>query len=115
MDSPARPRAPSGADLLAGTPEAIEYCRSLIPAAFPDGLPSPELAARAAAAIWRHLREHADTEPVAWDPDDADGQRISAAFQRHGLVAALAEAARGPSPAAPQRLRVTAYSEELLP
>jgi hypothetical protein len=115
MDSMPLSRGPSGADLLAGTPEAVEYCRSLIPAAFPDGLPSPELAARAAGAIWRHLREHPETEPVAWDPDDADAQRISAAFQRDGLAAALAAAAGGRDGAAPPQVRVTAYSEELLP
>ena len=115
MDSTPRPRGPSGADLLAGTPDAVEYCRSLVPAAFPDGVPSPELAARAAGAIWRHLREHPGTEPVAWDPNDADAQRISAAFQRDGLAAALAEAARGHSTATAERLRVMAYSEEFLP
>jgi hypothetical protein len=114
MDSIPRPRGPSGSDLLAGTPEAVEHCRRLIPAAFPDGLPSPELAARAAGAIWRHLREHPDTEPVAWDPEDADAQRISAAFQRDGLAAALAEAAGGHHAAGPTRIRVTAYSEEFL-
>ena len=52
---------------------------------------------------------------MAWDPDDADAQRISAAFQRDGLAAALAEAARGHSTATAERLRVIAYSEEFLP
>jgi tRNA U34 5-methylaminomethyl-2-thiouridine-forming methyltransferase MnmC len=115
MDSTPRPRGPTGADLLAGTPEAVGYCRSLIPAAFPDGVPSPEVAARAAGAIWRHLREHPDAVPVAWDPDDADAQRISAAFQRDGLAAAFAQAAGGRRGARPAGVRVTAYSEVLLP
>jgi len=115
MVSTRRPRGPTGADLLAATPEAVEYCRSLIPAAFPDGVPAPEVLARAADAIWRHLREHPDAEPVAWDPDDAAAQRISAAFQRDGLAAALAEAAGGHQGSRPAGVRITAYSEELLP
>ncbi len=114
MDSIPTPREPSGADLLAGTSEAAEYCRRLIPAAFPDGLPSPELAARAAGAIWRHLREHPGAEPVAWDPEHGADQRISAAFQRDGLVAALAEAAGDRDGPGPTRVRVTTYSEEFL-
>jgi len=115
MNAPPSPRGPSGADLLAGTPEAVEYCRAMAPAVFPDGVPSPELAARVAGAIWRHLRDHPGPEPVAWDPDDAAAQRISAAFQRDGLAAALAEGARGLQPAASPRLRVTAYREQFLP
>jgi hypothetical protein len=115
MDPPPLPRRPSGRDLLAGTPEALEYCRALAPAAFPDGVPTPELAARVADAIWRHLRAHAGDEPVAWDPEDADAQRISAAFQREGLAAAFAEAAGSNPAAAPARLRVSAYHEQLLP
>jgi hypothetical protein len=115
MTTTPRPRGPSGADLLAGTPEAVDYCRALAPAAFPDGVPSAELAARVCDAIWRHLRDHPDPEPVAWDPDDAAAQRISTAFQRDGLAAAFAEAARGHPAAAPPRLRVTAYREEILP
>jgi hypothetical protein len=114
MDATPRPRGPSGADLLAGTPEAQDYCRAMAPAVFPDGVPTPELAARVAGAIWRHLRAHPGPEPVAWDPDDADAQRISAAFQREGLAAALAEAARGQRPEPSARLRVTAYSERFL-
>ena len=115
MDAPPRPRGPSGPDLLAGTPEAEAYCRSLAPAVFPDGVPAPELAARVADAIWRHLRDHPGPEPVVWDRDDATAQRISAAFQRDGLAAAFAEAARGARATATPRLRVTAYREEVLP
>jgi hypothetical protein len=115
MDATPRPRGPSGVELLAGTPEAFEYCRALAPAVFPDGVPTPELAARVADAIWRHLREHPGTEPVVWDPEDADAQRISAAFQRDGLAAAFTEAAAGHRSAAPPALRVSAYREQLLP
>jgi hypothetical protein len=115
MDATPRPRGPSGSDLLSGTPEAEAYCRTLAPAVFPDGVPSPELAARVADAIWRHLRDHPGPEPVVWDPADAAAQRISAAFQRDGLAAAFAEAARGERATAPPRLRVTAYREEVLP
>jgi hypothetical protein len=114
MDATPRPRGPSGSDLLAGTLEAIEYCRSLAPAAFPDGVPSPQLAARVADAIWRHLRDHPGPDPVVWDPDDATAQRISAAFQRDGLAAAFAEAASWEATLAEPRLRVTAYREQLL-
>ncbi|MGD0449230.1 MAG: hypothetical protein ABSB36_11615 [Candidatus Dormibacteria bacterium] len=78
-------------------------------------MPSPELAARVADAIWRHLRDHPGPEAVVWDPDDASAQRISAAFQRDGLAAAFAEAAQGERAAAPPRLQVTAYREEVLP
>jgi hypothetical protein len=78
MDTTPRPRGPSGSDLLAGTPEAEAYCRSLAPAVFPDGVPSPELAARVADAIWCHLREHPGTGPVIWNPQVASAQRISA-------------------------------------
>jgi hypothetical protein len=115
MDTTPRPRGPSGSALLAGTPEAEAYCRSLAPAVFPDGVPSPELAARVADAIWRHLRDHPGLEPVVWDPDDASAQRISAAFQRDGLAAAFNEAATGERAVAEPRLRVTSYREELLP
>jgi hypothetical protein len=115
MDTTPRPRGPSGSDLLAGTPEAEAYCRNLAPAVFPDGVPSPELASRVAGAIWRHLRDHPGPEPVAWDPDDATAQRISAAFQRDGLAAAFAEAAREERAVAPPRLHVTAYREQVLP
>ena len=38
MDATPRPRGPSGSALLAGTPEAEAYCRSLAPAVFPDGV-----------------------------------------------------------------------------
>jgi hypothetical protein len=114
MDTTPPPRGPSGSDLLAGTPEAVEYCRVMAPVAFPDGVPSPELAARVADAIWRHLRDHPASEPVAWDPDDDAAQRISAAFQREGLAAAFTEAARGRPPASSPRLRVTAYQEQFL-
>jgi hypothetical protein len=78
-------------------------------------VPSPELAACVAGAIWRHLRDHPGAEPVVWDPDNASAQRISAAFQRDGLAAAFAEAARGARATATPRLRVTAYREEVLP
>jgi hypothetical protein len=115
MDTTPRPRGPSGSDLLAGTPEAEAYCRSLAPAVFPDGVPSPELAARVADAIWRHLRDHPGPEPVVWDPDEATAQRISAAFQRDGRPAACAAAARGERAVAPPRLHVTAYREQVLP
>jgi hypothetical protein len=115
MDTTPRPRGPSGSDLLAGTPEAEAYCRSLAPAVFPDGVPSPELAARVADAIWRHLRDHPGPEPVVWDPDEATAQRISAVFQRDGLAAAFAAAARGERAVAPPRLHVTAYREQVLP
>ena len=115
MDATPRPRGPSGSDLLAGTLEAIEYCRSLAPAAFPDGVPSPQLAARVADAIWRHLLDHPGPEPVVWDPDHASAQRISAAFQRDGLAAAFIEASTGERAVAEPRLRVTSYREELLP
>jgi hypothetical protein len=103
--------APSGADLLAGTPEAIEYCRVMAPLAFPDGAPGPALAALVAESVWRHLREHPGPEPVAWDPADATSQRISAAFQRGGLAAAFAQARRT-APAGSPRLRVSSYHEE---
>jgi len=103
MDATPLPRGPSGADLLAGTSEAEAYCRSLVPVVFTDGVPSAELAARVAGAIWSHLRDHPGPEPVVWDPDDAPAQRISAAFQRDGLAAAFAEAARGECAAAPRQ------------
>ncbi len=115
MDATPPLRGPSGSDLLSGTPEAAAYCRAVAPAVFPDGVPSPELAARVADAIWRHLRDHPGPEPVVWDPADADAQRISAAFQRDGLAAAFAEAARGERATTPPRLRITAYREEILP
>lgn len=91
-------RAPSGADLLRGTPEAVAYIRELAGAAFPAGPPTEEEAAAVADAIWRGLRDHPPGEPVAWDPADARAQRISAAFDRGGLLAALAEARRGSGP-----------------
>jgi hypothetical protein len=106
------PRGPTGADLLSGTPEAIEHCRTMARVAFPDGIPSMREAAVVADAIWRHLREHPEGAVVAWDPQDAAAQLISAAFQRGGLAAAFAQARRGAAPAAPARLRVTAYREE---
>jgi len=115
VDATPRPRGPSGRDLLAGTPEAVEYLLTLASAVFPDGLPSPELACKVAGAIWRHLHDHRGSDPVAWDPSDATGQRISAAFQRDGLAAAFAVAAATLRPPAPARLRVSVYREELLP
>jgi hypothetical protein len=115
MDASPPPRRPLGADLLAGTPEAVEYCRALAPEVFPDGIPAPELAARVAGAIWSHLRDHPDDQPVVWDPEDADAQRISAAFQREGLAAAFAEVAGGRRRATPPVLRVSSYREQLLP
>jgi hypothetical protein len=115
MDTTPRPRGPSGSDLLAGTPEAEAYCRSLAPAVFPDGVPSPELAARVADAIWRHLRDHPGPEPVVWDPDEATAQRIGAGAPRAGPAAASAAAARGERAVAPPRLHVTAYREQVLP
>jgi hypothetical protein len=106
------PRRPSGADLLAGTPEAIEYLRAMAPSAFPEGPPTPVEAAVVADAVWRHLRDHPEGVPVAWDPDDATAMRISSAYDRSGLAAAFAEARRCIDPAAPH-LRVTSYHEEL--
>ncbi|HYA01213.1 MAG TPA: hypothetical protein VEK76_12835 [Candidatus Binatia bacterium] len=50
MSAPPGPRGPTGAQLLAGTAEAPEYCRAWAPLAFPDGLPSAELAAALAVA-----------------------------------------------------------------
>ena len=114
MNSIPRPREPSGADLLAGTPEAVEHCRRLIPAAFPDGLPSPELAARAAGAIWRHLREHPDTEPVAWDPSTATTSGSAPPSSATGWWPPSPRRRATPWPG-PSRIRVTAYSEEFLP
>lgn len=105
------PAAPSGAELLAGSPEAIEYYHAMAPLAFPEGAPSAALAAMVADSVWRHLHDHPGPEPVAWDPDDATSQRISAAFQRGRLGAAFAEASRSGPPGAP-RLRVTSYREE---
>lgn len=110
--TPARTLAgPPGADLLAGTAEALEYCHAMAPLAFPGGAPSAALAATVAGSIWRHLHDHPGLEPVAWDPDDATSQRISAAFQRGGLAEAFAEASRNAGPP-PPRLRVTSYREE---
>ncbi|MGA8016574.1 MAG: hypothetical protein WCB85_11725 [Candidatus Dormiibacterota bacterium] len=110
--TPPRPLAgPTGAELLAGIPEALEYCHAMAPLAFPEGAPSAALAATVAGSIWRHLHDHPGPEPVAWDPEDATAQRISAAFQRGGLAAAFAEASRNAG-APPPRLRVTSYREE---
>ncbi len=106
------PRVPTGAELLSGTPEAIEYCRAMARVAFPGGIPSMREAAVVADAIWRHLREHPEEEVVAWDPQDGAAQLISAAFQRGGLAAAFAQARHRAAPTAPPRLRVTAYREE---
>jgi len=112
MASTVGARGPTGPELLAGTPQAVEYCQALAPAAFPEGLPSIDLSALVAGSIWRHFRDHPGPDPVAWDPDDALGQRVSAAFQRGGLSAAFAEARRGTGTASPTRLRVTSYREE---
>jgi hypothetical protein len=115
MDPDPLRHRPSGRDLVAGTPEAVAYCRALAPLAFPDGVPTAELAARVADAIWRHLRDHPGPEPVVWDPEDAGAQRISAAFQREGLAAAFAEAAAVHPPGERARLRVSSFREQLLP
>ncbi|MGO8687299.1 MAG: hypothetical protein ACLQT7_09010 [Candidatus Dormibacteria bacterium] len=114
MDATPPPRRPSGRDLLAGTPEALEHWRALAPTAFPDGIPTAELTARVAAAIWHHLRTHPGSEPVVGDPEDADA-RISAAFQREGLAAAFAEAASVHPAGASARLRVAPLRRQLLP
>jgi hypothetical protein len=85
----------SGTELLLGTPEAIAYIRRLAPLAFPSGPPTVEEAAAVADAIWRRLRDDPVPEPRARDPEGARALRISAAFERGGLLEAFAEARRG--------------------
>ncbi len=100
----------SGTDLLRGTPESLAYIRELAPAAFPEGVPTLDEAAAVADAIWRRLRDHPEGEPVAWDPEDARALRISAAFDRGGLLAAFTEARHAMAPTSGPR--VTSYHEE---
>jgi hypothetical protein len=110
MSAPA-PRRPSGAELLAGTPEARDHLRAIAEAAFPEGPPTAAEAALVADAVWRHLRDHPAGAPVLWDPGDGPALLVSSAYQRGGLAAAFAVARHLARPA-PGRLRVTSYREE---